>query len=63
MARSKKFANTNALWSAVGVRTLVNLGLRHVVISPGSRSTPLAFAFAENPEIGTTVALLSLIHI
>ena len=57
MARSKKFANTNALWSAVGVRTLVNLGLRHVVISPGSRSTPLAFAFAENPEIGTTVAL------
>lgn len=57
MARSKKFANTNALWSAVGVHTLANLGLRHVVISPGSRSTPLAFAFAENPEIGTTVAL------
>ncbi|MCX6919331.1 MAG: 2-succinyl-5-enolpyruvyl-6-hydroxy-3-cyclohexene-1-carboxylic-acid synthase [Verrucomicrobia bacterium] len=57
MARSKKFVNTNALWSAVGVRTLANLGLRHVVISPGSRSTPLAFAFAENPEIGTTVAL------
>ena len=57
MARSPKFANTNALWSAVGVRTLANLGLRHVVISPGSRSTPLAFAFAENPEIGTTVAL------
>lgn len=57
MARSKKFANTNALWSAVGVRTLANLGLRHVVISPGSRSTPLAFAFAENPDIGTTVAL------
>jgi len=57
MARSKKFANTNALWSAVGVRTLANLGLRHVVISPGSRSTPLAFAFAENPEIGKTVAL------
>ena len=57
MARSKKFANTNALWSAVGVHTLANLGLSHVVISPGSRSTPLAFAFAENPEIGTTVAL------
>ena len=57
MARSPKFANTNALWSAVGVRTLANLGLRHVVISPGSRSTPLAFAFAENIEIGTTVAL------
>ena len=57
MARSPKFANTNALWSAVGVRTLANLGLRHVVISPGSRSTPLAFAFAESPDIATTVAL------
>jgi 2-succinyl-5-enolpyruvyl-6-hydroxy-3-cyclohexene-1-carboxylate synthase len=57
MARSPKFANTNALWSAVGVRTLANLGLRHVVISPGSRSTPLAFAFAESRDIATTVAL------
>ena len=57
MARSPKFTNTNALWSAVGIRTLANLGLRHVVISPGSRSTPLAFAFAENPAIETTVAL------
>ena len=47
MARSPKFANTNALWSALGVRTLSRLALRHVVISPGSRSTPLAYAFAE----------------
>ena len=57
MARSPKFANTNALWSAIGVRTLSRLGLRHVVISPGSRSTPLAFAFAESDEVRTTVAL------
>ena len=57
MARSPTFANTNALWAAIGVRTLANLGLRHVVISPGSRSTPLAYAFAENPDIRTSVVL------
>ncbi len=57
MARTPKFANTNALWSAIGVRTLAAVGLRHVVISPGSRSTPLAYAFAENPDVRTTVAL------
>ena len=57
MARSPIFANTNALWSTIGVRTLANLGLRHVVISPGSRSTPLAYAFAQHPDIRTTVVL------
>ena len=57
MARSPTFANTNALWSAIGVRTLANLGLRHVVVSPGSRSTPLAYAFAQRPDIRTTVVL------
>ncbi len=43
--------NTNSLWSGVLVETLVRLGLRQVVISPGSRSTPLTFAFARHPEI------------
>lgn len=57
MARPMKFANTNALWATVGVQTLANLGLRHAVISPGSRSTPLAFAFASHTEIRTTVVL------
>ena len=57
MARATKHLNTNALWADVGVRTLRRLGLTHVVISPGSRSTPLAFAFAESPDIATTVAL------
>jgi len=47
MARATKHLNTNALWADVGVRTLRRLGLTHVVISPGSRSTPLAHAFAE----------------
>ncbi|NBP90314.1 MAG: 2-succinyl-5-enolpyruvyl-6-hydroxy-3-cyclohexene-1-carboxylic-acid synthase, partial [Opitutae bacterium] len=36
---------------AVGVSTLESLGLKHVVISPGSRSTPLASAFAESKKI------------
>ena len=42
MARATKHLNTNALWADVGVRTLRRLGLTHVVISPGSRSTPPA---------------------
>ncbi len=57
MARATKHLNTNALWADVGVRTLRRLGLTHVVISPGSRSTPLAHAFAEEAGIQVTVAL------
>ena len=57
MARPPKFLNTNALWGAVGVRTLRRCGLTHVVISPGSRSTPLAHAFAAHGEFKVTVAL------
>ena len=45
------FRNTNSLWGSVLVETLHRLGLRHVVISPGSRSTPLTIAFARHPEI------------
>lgn len=36
---------------------LADLGLRHVVISPGSRSTPLALAFASEPRITSHVLL------
>ena len=43
--------NTNSLWAGVLVETLHRLGLRQVVISPGSRSTPLTFAFARHPAI------------
>ncbi len=45
------FANVNALWSAVLVRTWQRLGLRHAVVSPGSRSTPLTVSLVRNPGI------------
>ncbi|MDO8542711.1 MAG: 2-succinyl-5-enolpyruvyl-6-hydroxy-3-cyclohexene-1-carboxylic-acid synthase [Opitutaceae bacterium] len=43
--------NVNSLWASVLVETLVRAGVRHAVISPGSRSTPLTLAFAANPGI------------
>ena len=45
------FRNTNSLWCSVLVETLARLGLRHCVISPGSRSAPLTFAFARQDEV------------
>lgn len=57
MAKTRPYANTNALWGAMGVRILERLSLSHVVISPGSRSTPLAYAFAESKKIKSTVVL------
>lgn len=45
------FRNTNSLWAGVLVVTLHRLGLRHAVISPGSRSTPLTVQFARHPGI------------
>jgi 2-succinyl-5-enolpyruvyl-6-hydroxy-3-cyclohexene-1-carboxylate synthase len=45
------FSNTNSLWGSVLVETLVRLGLRQVVIAPGSRSAPLTFAFARHPRV------------
>ena len=34
-------------------------GVREVVISPGSRSTPLALAFEAHPNIKTWITLMS----
>ncbi|BAZ13787.1 2-succinyl-6-hydroxy-2,4-cyclohexadiene-1-carboxylic acid synthase/2-oxoglutarate decarboxylase [Calothrix sp. NIES-4071] len=48
---SFNFSNTNELWSFVLVETLKRLGLTCAVICPGSRSTPLAVAFALAPDI------------
>ncbi|MGD1866240.1 MAG: 2-succinyl-5-enolpyruvyl-6-hydroxy-3-cyclohexene-1-carboxylic-acid synthase [Phormidesmis sp.] len=45
------FRNTNSLWASVAVETLAKLGLQTAILCPGSRSTPLTFAFATHPEI------------
>lgn len=51
------FRNTNTLWASVLVGTLVRLGLTTAVISPGSRSTPLTVAFAQESSIETIPVL------
>jgi 2-succinyl-5-enolpyruvyl-6-hydroxy-3-cyclohexene-1-carboxylate synthase len=45
------FRNVNTLWASVLVETLCCLGLRYAVICPGSRSAPLAVAFARHPQL------------
>ncbi len=44
-------SNLQFLWASVLVETLVQLGLTEAVICPGSRSAPLAFAFARHGQI------------
>jgi 2-succinyl-5-enolpyruvyl-6-hydroxy-3-cyclohexene-1-carboxylate synthase len=43
--------NRNSLWASVLVETLVRGGVKHAVISPGSRSTPLTMAFAARSDL------------
>jgi 2-succinyl-5-enolpyruvyl-6-hydroxy-3-cyclohexene-1-carboxylate synthase len=45
------FRNTNTVWASILAETLKHLGLSTTVICPGSRSTPLAVAFAQHQEI------------
>ena len=45
------FRNTNTVWASIIATTLQRLGLSAAVVCPGSRSTPLTFAFASHPEI------------
>jgi 2-succinyl-5-enolpyruvyl-6-hydroxy-3-cyclohexene-1-carboxylate synthase len=41
------FSNTNTVWASILAETLKRLGLKTVVVCPGSRSAPLAVAFAQ----------------
>ncbi|HEY9692153.1 MAG TPA: 2-succinyl-5-enolpyruvyl-6-hydroxy-3-cyclohexene-1-carboxylic-acid synthase [Oculatellaceae cyanobacterium] len=45
------FRNTNSVWASILAATLQRLGLTTAIICPGSRSTPLAVAFAQHPQI------------
>ncbi len=44
-------ANKNIFWGNVIVEELVSSGISTVSIAPGSRSTPLTYAFAKHPDV------------
>jgi 2-succinyl-5-enolpyruvyl-6-hydroxy-3-cyclohexene-1-carboxylate synthase len=50
-----KIVNVNLLHAAVLLRELVRCGVKRAVISPGSRSTPLALTAHDMPELKTYV--------
>lgn len=53
--RFTKAPNLNHLWSALMVEELIRNGIDYFCISPGSRSSPLVCAAAENPQAKTFV--------
>ena len=44
-------SNVNSAWGALTMEVLARLGVETVVVSPGSRSTPLALAASRNPKL------------
>ena len=52
-----KIENRNYAFTRTFVEELSRCGLKHVCICPGSRSTPLTIAFAENPSIQSWIHL------
>jgi 2-succinyl-5-enolpyruvyl-6-hydroxy-3-cyclohexene-1-carboxylate synthase len=51
------FRNINTLWASALVDTLEHLGVSLAVVCPGSRSTPLAVAFAQSVKIAAIPVL------
>ncbi|MDR9388425.1 MAG: 2-succinyl-5-enolpyruvyl-6-hydroxy-3-cyclohexene-1-carboxylic-acid synthase [Balneolaceae bacterium] len=51
------WADAQYEWCIGFARSLVYKGLTHVVMSPGSRSTPMVLAFEKTPEIQFSVVL------
>jgi 2-succinyl-5-enolpyruvyl-6-hydroxy-3-cyclohexene-1-carboxylate synthase len=51
----------NRRWAAVILEALTRHGVRHICIAPGSRSTPLTLAAAENRTLFTTPILMSAV--
>jgi 2-succinyl-5-enolpyruvyl-6-hydroxy-3-cyclohexene-1-carboxylate synthase len=49
--RTLDFRNANTLWTSILAETLRRLGLQTAIICPGSRSAPLAVAFAQHPTL------------
>jgi len=48
-------ARDNVLWAWTLIDALAASGVAHAVISPGSRSTPLALACLRHPEVETSI--------
>jgi len=48
--RELEAPNINHLWSRLVIEELTRLGVTYFVVSPGSRSTPITVAVAENPK-------------
>lgn len=53
----RDFQNLNLYWTTLFVRSLYEYGVREVIISPGSRSTPLTLAFAAHPGFNKTIII------
>lgn len=56
-AASRVVHSVNEAWCGVLVDELILQGLRHVVVCPGSRSTPLALAVADRAEVDVVVVV------
>ncbi len=44
-------STVNSAWGALTIEVLARLGVETIVVSPGSRSTPLTVAAARNPKV------------